>query len=228
MFAVGWTCGIRVCIRVMRHGRLGTINWADRLAILTLDACHVQTVKTATLSFKLNHRESDRLSPVVDGSGQIWSGRSRYTLGTINSADRLAIFTLDACHVQTRWASQRAARCAQLTCQGCPCIRQTAHTQCMMNPCANTEQGRKSARPQGRKSARPQVSQPARPQVSKAARPQVSKAARPQVSKAVRPHGRNSARPQGRKSARTQGRKSARRQASKAAPPLFERDMRPM
>jgi hypothetical protein len=28
---------------VMRHGRLGTINWADRLAILTLDACHVQT-----------------------------------------------------------------------------------------------------------------------------------------------------------------------------------------
>ncbi len=25
------------------HGRLGTINWADRLAILTLDACHVQT-----------------------------------------------------------------------------------------------------------------------------------------------------------------------------------------
>ncbi len=42
MFAVGWTCEIRVCIRVMRHGRLGTINWADRLAILTLDACHVQ------------------------------------------------------------------------------------------------------------------------------------------------------------------------------------------
>ena len=27
----------------MRHGRLGTIDWADRLAILTLDACHVQT-----------------------------------------------------------------------------------------------------------------------------------------------------------------------------------------
>jgi hypothetical protein len=27
----------------MHHGRLGTINWADRLAILTLDACHVQT-----------------------------------------------------------------------------------------------------------------------------------------------------------------------------------------
>jgi hypothetical protein len=25
------------------HGRLGTIHWADRLAILTLDACHVQT-----------------------------------------------------------------------------------------------------------------------------------------------------------------------------------------
>jgi hypothetical protein len=33
---------IRVCIRVMRHGRLGTINWADRLAILTLDTCHVR------------------------------------------------------------------------------------------------------------------------------------------------------------------------------------------
>ncbi len=32
-----------VCIRVMRHGRLGTIDGADRLAILTLDACHVQT-----------------------------------------------------------------------------------------------------------------------------------------------------------------------------------------
>ncbi len=30
----------------MRHGRLGTINWADRLAILTLDACHVQTQNT--------------------------------------------------------------------------------------------------------------------------------------------------------------------------------------
>ncbi len=43
MLAVGWTCEIRVSIRVMRHGRLGTINWADRLAILTLDACHVQT-----------------------------------------------------------------------------------------------------------------------------------------------------------------------------------------
>ncbi len=29
----------------MRHGRLGTINlnWADRLAILTLDSYHVQT-----------------------------------------------------------------------------------------------------------------------------------------------------------------------------------------
>ncbi len=27
----------------MRHGRLGTIDGADRLAILTLDACHVQT-----------------------------------------------------------------------------------------------------------------------------------------------------------------------------------------
>jgi hypothetical protein len=27
----------------MGRGRLGTINWADRLAILTLDACHVQT-----------------------------------------------------------------------------------------------------------------------------------------------------------------------------------------
>jgi hypothetical protein len=38
---------IRVCIRVMHHGRLGTINWADslRLAILTLDACHVQTME---------------------------------------------------------------------------------------------------------------------------------------------------------------------------------------
>jgi hypothetical protein len=43
MLAVGWTCEIRVCIRVMRHGRLGTIDGADRLAILTLDACHVQT-----------------------------------------------------------------------------------------------------------------------------------------------------------------------------------------
>jgi hypothetical protein len=27
----------------MRHGRLGTIDGADRLAILTLDACHDQT-----------------------------------------------------------------------------------------------------------------------------------------------------------------------------------------
>ena len=42
MLAVWWTCEIRVRLRVMRHGRLGTINWADRLAILTLDACHVQ------------------------------------------------------------------------------------------------------------------------------------------------------------------------------------------
>ncbi len=46
MLAVGWTCEIRVCIRVMRHGRMGTIKWADRLAILTLDACHVQTQHT--------------------------------------------------------------------------------------------------------------------------------------------------------------------------------------
>jgi hypothetical protein len=46
MLAVGWTCEIRVCIRVMRHGRLGTTNRADRLAILTLDACHVQTAAT--------------------------------------------------------------------------------------------------------------------------------------------------------------------------------------
>jgi hypothetical protein len=44
MLAVGWKCEIRVCIRVMRHGRLGTTNWAERLAILTLDACHVQSV----------------------------------------------------------------------------------------------------------------------------------------------------------------------------------------
>ncbi len=43
MLAVGWTFEIRVCIRVMRHGRLGAIDWADRLAILTFDACHVQT-----------------------------------------------------------------------------------------------------------------------------------------------------------------------------------------
>ncbi len=41
MLAVGWTCEIRVCIRVMRYGRLGTIDGADRLAILTLDACHI-------------------------------------------------------------------------------------------------------------------------------------------------------------------------------------------
>ncbi len=27
----------------MSSGLMGTINWADRLAILTLDACHVQT-----------------------------------------------------------------------------------------------------------------------------------------------------------------------------------------
>jgi hypothetical protein len=43
MLAVRWTCEIRVCIRVMRHGRMGSIDWADRLAIFTLDACHVQT-----------------------------------------------------------------------------------------------------------------------------------------------------------------------------------------
>ncbi len=43
MLAVGWTCEIRVCIRVMRLGRLGTIDGADKLAILPLDACHVQT-----------------------------------------------------------------------------------------------------------------------------------------------------------------------------------------
>jgi hypothetical protein len=46
MLAVGRTCEIRVGIRVMRLGRLGTINGADRLAILPLDACHVQTVLT--------------------------------------------------------------------------------------------------------------------------------------------------------------------------------------
>ncbi len=36
MLAVGWTCEIRVCIRVMRHGRLGTvtIDGADRLAAI--------------------------------------------------------------------------------------------------------------------------------------------------------------------------------------------------
>jgi hypothetical protein len=43
MFAVGKTCEIRVRIRVMRFGRLGTIDGADRLAILPFDACHVQT-----------------------------------------------------------------------------------------------------------------------------------------------------------------------------------------
>ncbi len=35
MLAIGCTCEIRVCIRVMRLGRLGTIDGADRLAILT-------------------------------------------------------------------------------------------------------------------------------------------------------------------------------------------------
>ncbi len=50
MLAVGWTCEIRVCIRVMRHGRLGTIDGADRLAILTLDACHVQTRRAPVFS----------------------------------------------------------------------------------------------------------------------------------------------------------------------------------
>jgi hypothetical protein len=50
MLAVGWTCEIRVCIRVMRHGRLGTIDGADRLAILTLDACHVQTSVSESVS----------------------------------------------------------------------------------------------------------------------------------------------------------------------------------
>ncbi len=45
MIAVWWTCLIpgRVCILSVRHGRLGAIDWADKLAILTLDACHVQT-----------------------------------------------------------------------------------------------------------------------------------------------------------------------------------------
>ena len=35
---------------------------------------------------------------------------------------------------------QRAdrARRASLTSQGCPCLRQTAHSHCMMYPCANT------------------------------------------------------------------------------------------
>ena len=51
MDACRWTCEIRVCIRVMRHGRLGTINGADRLAILSLDACHVQTVGAVSLSW---------------------------------------------------------------------------------------------------------------------------------------------------------------------------------
>jgi hypothetical protein len=59
MLAVGWTCEIRVCIRVMRHGRLGTIDGADRLAILTLDACHVQTRVTAVM----NPREPMASSP---------------------------------------------------------------------------------------------------------------------------------------------------------------------
>jgi hypothetical protein len=43
---------------VMRYGQLGAVNWADRLAILTLDACrlailtldgcHVQTSRQPT------------------------------------------------------------------------------------------------------------------------------------------------------------------------------------
>jgi hypothetical protein len=66
MLAVGWTCEIRVCIRVMRHGRLGTIDGADRLAILTLDACHVQTVGSyyATFVTSLNIPEKEGIVTV--------------------------------------------------------------------------------------------------------------------------------------------------------------------
>jgi hypothetical protein len=54
-----------LCILFMRHGRLGTINWTDRLAILTLDACHVQTL---ALSDALPHTTTPRRAR-ADGLG---------------------------------------------------------------------------------------------------------------------------------------------------------------
>jgi hypothetical protein len=78
MLAVGSTCEIRVCIRVMRHRRLGTISWADRLAILTFDACYVtvQTVCRLLLSeselWPLRRRSKTPAAGSLDVC-QLWS-----------------------------------------------------------------------------------------------------------------------------------------------------------
>ncbi len=68
MLAVGWTCEIRVCIRVtgtgMRHGRLGTINWADRLAFSHSSWTHV-TFKQFTHRGGRHHAESTTGAPTT-------------------------------------------------------------------------------------------------------------------------------------------------------------------
>ncbi len=79
MLAVGWTCEIRVSIRVMGHGRLGNINWADRLAILTLDACHVQTSRAVPWARTSLDRQRVILGRVAGGPS---GGRTRCALLT--------------------------------------------------------------------------------------------------------------------------------------------------
>ncbi len=75
MLAVGWTCEIRVCIRVtgMRHGRLGTIDWADRLAFSHSSWTHWHvTFKQFTHRGGRHHAESTTGAPttMVDQHGR--------------------------------------------------------------------------------------------------------------------------------------------------------------
>jgi hypothetical protein len=53
----------------MRHGQLGTIDLADRLAILTLDACHVQTKSTSLKQVAFIYRDFSKACMFVQVEG---------------------------------------------------------------------------------------------------------------------------------------------------------------
>ena len=148
MLAVGWTCEIRVCIRVMRHSRLGTINWADRLAILTLDAaCHVQTisaVNTGRVSIAHGAKTDSDLArlPGVDhpaGPGRTDSDLARPPGGDHPAAQHASQGVL------TRSAARRGQSAAQRA------HPRTSDTECSMqrleDVASRTTRGSRRSRP---------------------------------------------------------------------------------
>ncbi len=69
MLAVGWTCAIRVCIRVMRHGRLGDLPFSNWTHVTFKKFTHSKAAAAAAAQRREAAREKfdpDRPGPLQD------------------------------------------------------------------------------------------------------------------------------------------------------------------